>query len=502
MFPDGTELLRSEGPAGLRLPLHLLKSEGPLRALTVEIRDRRLAVFLPPLLQDPWTALFAAAIASLPGGVACDFFGHLPEDAACLWQSVGIAADPGVLEINLPPCANWEEYDTWLRHLDRAQRKAGLRTWKRRNSGNIEGTGGGHHLLFGGPSLEQNPFFTRPGWLVSLVRFWQHHPSLAYLFTGCYVGPSSQAPRTDESAKSLWDLEMACAWLETLPPGQDHRLPLAETFAHLHSDTSGNTHRSEISFDKFWNIRFPGGSRGLVEFRAIESLPRVEWASAVALLWRTLAARLLAKPFRHALKDFGDTLHDRYFLPSVIWEDFEAVLAELASHGLKPDPGIFRAIWDWRFPLLLETPDGLTVRRALEGWPLLCETPLEGGTTSRFVDTSMERLEFAASDKFANSHVLRINGRALPLLQWRDGVQLAGLRSRRSALYPSLHPGMPVQFPLILEIVGPSRTRAFVLDHAGKQFAVRPAHLPSPELGLPCRRANPSHFSYDLRLAG
>ncbi len=42
----------------------------------------------------------------------------------------------------------------------------------------------------------------------------------------------------------------------------------------------------------------------------------------------------------------------------------------------------------------------LTVRKALESWPLLCETPVEGGTTSRFVDTSMQRLEFCGDSAF------------------------------------------------------------------------------------------------------
>ena len=71
------------------------------------------------------------------------------------------------------------------------------------------GTGGGSHLLFGGVSIEENPFFARPGWLASILRYWQHHPALSYLFTGCYVGVSSQAPRPDESGNTLLDLELA-----------------------------------------------------------------------------------------------------------------------------------------------------------------------------------------------------------------------------------------------------------------------------------------------------
>jgi uncharacterized protein (DUF2126 family) len=501
-FPAGAEMLRAEGPAGLRLPLGLLDCDGPRRALTVEVREGRLGVFLPPLLQEAWTALLEAVDASLPAGLACDFSGYVPDDFGNLWHDVVLAADPGVLEINVPPCATWGEYDGWLRKFEDAQETVGLRTWKEVPPAAGEGTGGGHHLLFGGATLERNPFFRRPGWVVSILRFWQHHPSLSFLFTGRYAGPSSQAPRADESAKSLWDLEMAYSWLQSLPDGVDHREAIAGTLVHLHSDTSGNTHRSEISFDKFWNTRFPGGARGLIEFRALESLPQASWASAVALLWRSLAAHLLARPCCEPLRDFGDSLHDRFFLPTPLWDDFLEVLQILEQGGFELDAEVFERIRDWRFPVLLETGSGLVVRRALEGWPLLCETPLEGGSTSRFVDTSMERLEFSAPEGFVERCVVRVNGRELPFCATAGGRVLTGLRCRRSALTPSLHPGVPVQFPLVLEIEEGRRTQRYVLGNSADKFRRLPASTPPPPRGAPCRRASASHVCHDLRLPG
>ncbi|MBE2180950.1 MAG: transglutaminase family protein [Chthoniobacterales bacterium] len=499
-WPRSAKLLHAEGPAGLRLPWDAARGKGARRAFTVQIRDGRLEVFLPPFIQEHWSRLLAAVDAAVPAGVGCSYCGYVPDDTAEVWRCVVVAADPGVLEINLPPCADVAAYDKWLRVLDKAQKAAGLRTWKRGAQGQSAGTGGGHHLLFGGETMETNPFFTRPGWIASMLRFWQHHPSLAYLFTGCYVGASSQAPRPDESGKSLHDLEMACSWLEELPAGRDHRSMITDTLIHLHSDSSGNTHRAEMSFDKFWNTRFPGGMRGLIEFRAIESLPKVSWTSSVALLWCALAAHLLARPFRSALRDFGDTLHDRYFLPTVLWDDLDAVLGELRESGFKPDAKNFRSIWEWRFPVVLDTGDGLTVRRGLEAWPLLCETPLEGGSTSRFVDTSMERIEFVAGRDFARRHKLRINGRALPLREWKSGVHLAGLRFRKSALYPSLHPGLPVQLPLVLELEGPTRTRRFRMTARSGKFSPCTAKVPAPRAGAACQRANPGLLTFDLRL--
>jgi uncharacterized protein (DUF2126 family) len=495
----GARLLAAEGPAGLRLPWDRARGRGARRALTVQADGRALEIFLPPLRQADWTELLEAVEAARPAGLGVVFSGYVPEDEAGVWRGVVLSADPGVLEINLPPCRHWHEYRRWLRVLDRAQKAAGLRTWKRGRDGRPGGTGGGHHLLFGGESPGTNPFFTRPGWVASLLRFWQHHPSLAYLFTGCYVGASSQAPRPDESGKTIADLEMACAWLEALPAGRDHRRAITETLIHLQSDASGNTHRSEMSFDKFWNTQFPGGTRGLIEFRAVESLPRPDWAAAVALLWCALAAHVLDRPCRAALADFGSALHDRWFLPSFLWSDFRRVLAELAGAGLTLDEQPFRAIWDWRFPVLLRS-GGLTVRRALEAWPLLCETPLEGGATSRFVDTSMERLEFAVEAGSARAPSLRVNGRPLPWRETPDGRRVAGLRYRSSALYPSLHPGFPVQMPLTVEYGTGSAARSFVL--AADRPVFRPARrsAPRPPSGEPLRAPAPGGWTFDLRL--
>jgi uncharacterized protein (DUF2126 family) len=498
------ELLRTEGPAGLRLPLNSLPAEVNRRALTVEIVDGQLHVFLPPLLQVSFLDLLETIIAiSNELGIAAPMLaGYVPSDDAGIWSRLGIAADPGVLEINLPPCATWREYAHWLDVLDRAAAKSGLVSFKQISPEDQIGTGGGNHLLFGGPSLDDHPFFGRPAWVTSILRYWQHHPSLAYLFTGQYVGSSSQAPRPDEGASALYDLEMAYRFLEALPAG-DHRYLISETLRHLHTDTSGNTHRSETSFDKFWNVNFDGGCRGLIEFRAVETFPKAEWMSAVALLWHTLAAWLLAHPFTEPLVDFGDKTHDAYFLPSFLWSDFEKILRDLRRDGFKLPPTIFRAMFEWRYPVMLQHGDGaatLTVRRAQEGWPLLCEQPLEGGSTSRFVDTSIERLEFVATREFAANHTVHVAGRELTLQAFPGGKRGAGLRYRRTALYPSLHPGIPPQMPLFVAITGGGKTASYLLEQDHRLFALHSGTIPPATNVNPCRKLNPRLVTYDLRL--
>ncbi len=499
---DSITLLRAEGAAGLRLPLSEVPTEVSRRALTLEILDDKLHVFLPPLLQGPILAILQTVCHAVTSRHIV-WGGYVPSDELGTWVRLAIAADPGVLEINLPPCLTWTEYAEWLQHLEHAASAAGLRSFKRREPNDEAGTGGGNHILFGGPTLDENPLFTHPRWVTSILRYWQHHPSLAYLFTGIYVGPSSQAPRPDECVSSLYDLEMAYQFLEQLGEG-DHRYLLSETLRHLHTDSSGNTHRSEASFDKFWNVNFDGGCRGLVEFRAIESLPHAEWMSAVALLWRTLAAYLLEHPFTAPLVSFGHQLHDWYYLPAGLWSDFERILADLHAAGFDLPAETYRTILDWRFPTMLEHREAgatLTIRRAHEGWPLLCEQPLEGGNTSRFVDTSIERLEFIASAKFAAHCEVRVQGRLLPLEKLPDGQYGVGLRYRRTALYPSLHPGIPPHMPLILGITSEGKTVLYKLEQDQRQFVRTIGENEPPESPNSCRKLQPELLTCDLRIA-
>jgi len=487
-----------EAPAGLRLPLNEVPADLSRRALTLELTEGALAIFFPPLLQQPFLLLLESIQKSF---IALEisnvrFQGYVPSDEAGLWSRLGVASDPGVLEINIPPCDDWTEYAGWMDAIEDCGKATGLRTIK--VIGEVEtGTGGGNHICFGGPGVEQNAFFTHPGWVTSILRFWQHHPSLSYLFTGAYVGASSQAPRTDESARSLYDLEMAYQYLESLGRG-DHRQIINETLRHLHIDGSGNTHRSEISFDKFWNTAFPGGAHGILEFRAVETLPSAEWTSAVALLWRALAAALLTKPFHEPLRDLSSQLQDRFFLPSFLWDDLGEVLAFLSSAGIDLPVETFRAIWEWRFPVLLEAKLGsadITIRKALESWPLLCEQPLEGGSTSRFVDTSIERLEIVTTAPVS----VQFQGRRLPLETFPANLRGAGLRFRKTALYPSLHPGIPPQMPLEVTFTKGAKTLTYQLQ-AGNSGFVGPFAKTAAKPGAECRRSAPDNLTFDLRL--
>ncbi|KEF42037.1 MAG: hypothetical protein ER33_07915 [Cyanobium sp. CACIAM 14] len=513
------ELSGAPGPAGLCLPLAHLPEELPRQVLTLEIDREGWELFLPPLDREPLRLLLQAVADSLEGLAAPRLSGVLPLDAGERWQVLGLTADPGVLEINLPVCHGWKAYHDWLLQLEEAGARVGLRSWKALSDGRQEGTGGGNHLLWGGPDLAHHPFFSRPAWLTGILRYWQHHPSLAYLFCGPGVGPASQSPRPDEALGDCFDLELAYRAIEqaegtpSQEPFGDHRGLIGETLRHLHADRSGNNHRSEISFDKFWNPGAPAGCLGLVEFRALESLPQMAWSGAVALLWSALAAHLLEPCHRPAqLRDWGASLHDNQLLPSQLWADLEAVLADLSADGLALDPAPFRAIWEWRFPPLLrwqgQAADGgeapaLELRPAPEPWPLICDTPVQGGFTSRFIDGSLRRFEVTANPAFSRDCGLLLNGRPLPLSSPGEvEPPVLAVRFRYQRLYPCLHPAIAPQLPLELRLLTPTEELGFRLHGDGHRFDPCPASTTAPvPAGPPWQgRRRPTDRTIDLRL--
>ncbi|MBE9153763.1 transglutaminase family protein [Cyanobium sp. LEGE 06113] len=518
-------LTAAPGPAGLRLPLEHFPDDLPCQLLTLEIGPGGFGaagwgLFLPPLERQPTEQLLQAisAEASCPLTAAAlaepDLSGLLPVDASEGWEVLGLTADPGVLEVNLPVCDSWSAYRDWLRLIEAAGAAVGLRSWKQSEAGGQQGTGGGNHLLWGSRDLEQHPFFPRPEWLVGILRYFQHHPSLAYLFSGASVGPSSQAPRPDEALGELFDLELAYTVLERAR-GEQRQL-IGETLRHLHADRSGNNHRSEISLDKFWNPGAPAGCLGLIEFRALESMPQADWMAAIALLWTHLAALQLDPARRpRRLHPWGGALHDRMLLPSQLWADLEAVLADLEAAGLPLDAAPYRTIWEWRYPPLLRWRDAaapgapeLTLRPALEPWPLICDTPREGGFTSRFVDGSLRRFELLGAGALAEHYALVLNGRPLPLQQ--PGP--LAVRYRASALYPCFHPGIEPEMPLVLQLVplpgsrageglGPWPLAQWELEPEALRFApVEPTPLAWP-LAAPWQTGAERPCTVDLRLA-
>ncbi|HET6981404.1 MAG TPA: transglutaminase family protein, partial [Myxococcaceae bacterium] len=243
---------------------------GALRtALCVEARDGELRVFLPPLgsAEDFLSLVRLIDAVRSETGLPLQLEGYPPPRSPVL-RRFSVAPDPGVLEVNIPPAASGREHASTLEAVFESALHAGLHSEKYLLDGRIAGSGGGHHLTLGGPTPSASPLLVRPDVLASLLTFLQHHPSLSYLFTGLFVGPTSQAPRVDEARHDgLSELEIALERAfqrggDPLPPWMVDAM-----FRDLLVDVSGNTHRAELCIDKLFDWRTPHGRQGVVELR-------------------------------------------------------------------------------------------------------------------------------------------------------------------------------------------------------------------------------------------
>lgn len=457
-FSESKPIVAVPGVAslGLRLPMGALAEHRLRRVLTVEVTDGGLQLFIPPLDFDAFCALLeviesVTASMDITGLVIC---GYRPSEAPDV-TVLGFAADPGVLEVNLPPTRAWQDYDRILRQVTSAAAEEGLRTCRYHLNGQVQGTGGGAHVLFGGPSLDENPFFQRPGLLGSIIRYWQRHPALSYFFSGQYVGPGSQAPRADETlVGKLYELEMACAGVESLEALPDRSF-LDRLFRNLMTDSGGNTHRAEICVDKLWNFDSPSGLQGLIELRAFETMPEVAQQSLAALFARSILGMLANEPCVEPLIRWGPRLHDAYMLPTVLRQDLNEICEDLAAAGLSFDPNWLEPIWEQRFPVLgrLSLDGGeLLLRQALEPWPLMAEIA-DGGTTSRVVDNSIDRIEISTTNPAVlEGRRVLVNGVAL-VFRELAGTRLMGVRYKSASGWPAFHPHISEQSPLDVEVV-------------------------------------------------
>ncbi|MBI5067138.1 MAG: transglutaminase family protein [Deltaproteobacteria bacterium] len=429
----------------------------PVRtALVLEPRGGELFAFLPPLPSAADFFLLADAIQSTAAaqGLTVRFEGYPPPWGPELFR-ITVTPDPGVLEVNLPPTRSSREHHQLMAAVFEAALHAGLHSEKYLLDGRMAGSGGGNHLTLGGPEALGSPFVVRPDVLASLVTFFQHHPSLSYLFTGLFVGPTSQAPRVDEARHdSLYELELALR--RAFDRGQPAPPWLGDLlFRHLLVDVTGNTHRAEICIDKLFDWRTAHGRQGLVELRAFEMPPHPRMAEAQMVLVRALVAAFSGQPYRHGLVRRGAELHDRFLLPTWLWRDFEEVLAYLAGRGLELPAEAYRPFVELRCPVAGRIQAGgvtLEVRNAIEPWHVLGEEPAGGGT-SRYVDSSMERLELRAEGLAPGRHQVLVNGLTLPLRPTGAGdEQVGGVRFRAWCPPHSLHAHIGIHHPVRFDL--------------------------------------------------
>ena len=426
-------------------------------ALCIEPREGRLYCFMPPLTHlEHWLDLVAhieATAARL--GTRIIIEGYEPPRDHRL-QKLAVTPDPGVIEVNIHPAERWDEMVHNTHILYEEAHLARLGTEKFMLDGHHTGTGGGNHVTLGGPSPADSPLLRKPDLLQSLLTYWQHHPSLSYLFSGMFIGPTSQAPRVDEARDdALYNLDIA---FRQMPPGEVPQPWIVDrVLRNLLADITGNTHRTEFCIDKLYSPDSASGRQGLVEFRAFEMPPHPRMSLAQMLLLRALVVRFWKQPYRHRLVRWGTELHDRFLLPHFVHQDFQDVICDLQRAGYPFDSAWFDPFFEFRFPrygdLVTENGIAMELRTAIEPWNVLGEEVTAQGT-ARYVDSSVERMQVKLTGMVGERHVLACNGRRVPLRPTgRKSEYVAGIRFKAWNPPSGLHPTIPNHNPLIFEIV-------------------------------------------------
>ena len=446
-------------------------------ALCVEVRDPRRAsgpraemagkassvlyVFMPPLekLEHYLELLAAIEVTAEELKMQLVLEGYPPPRDPRM-KLLQVTPDPGVIEVNIHPVTNWRELVKNTEFLYKAAFESRLSAEKFMSDGRHIGTGGGNHFVMGGATPADSPFLRKPELLASLLLYWHNHPALSYLFSGMFVGPTSQAPRVDEARNDqLYELEIAIEQIyknrevygQSMPPWIVDR-----TLRNILIDVTGNTHRSEFSIDKMYSPDSATGRLGLLELRAFEMPPHPHMSSAQQLLLRALVARFWKSPYRAPATRWGTELHDRFMLPTFIKQDFDDVIADMNRAGYAFDVSWFAPHYEFRFPMIGSIQSAgmeLTLRNALEPWHVMGEESAAGGN-ARYVDSSLERIEVRVTGMNQSRYVVTCNGQAMPLQNTGTvGEFVASVRYKAWNPPSSLHPTIGVHAPLTFDIV-------------------------------------------------
>ena len=430
--------------------------EVPHTAMCVEARNGRIHIFMPPLTTlEHYLELVSVVEATAENlAIPVVFEGYEPPRDYRV-ERLMVTPDPGVIEVNIHPSKTWDELVEKTHIIYEQARQCRLGTEKFMQDGRHTGTGGGNHITMGAEMPSDSPMLRRPDILRSLITYWQHHPGLSYLFSGMFIGPTSQAPRVDEGRdEKLYELEIA---FQQMPEGEVPAPWLVDRLLrHLLTDITGNTHRSEFCIDKLYSPDSSTGRLGILELRSFEMPPHAQMSLVQVVLLRSLIAWFWREPYKHDLVRWGTELHDRFMLPHYVHEDLRQVTKDLQRAGFAFDLEWLDPFFEFRFPrygnTLIDGMD-LELRFAIEPWHVLGEEMSSSGT-ARYVDSSVERVQVSVTGFTEGRYIIACNGRRIPMRSTgRKGEYVAGVRYRAwqppSALHPTIAPHTPLVFDVI-----------------------------------------------------
>ena len=417
-------------------------------------------IFMPPLDEvDDYLALVTAIEATAEQLQLPVVLEGYPPPRDKRLKMLQITPDPGVIEANIQPVHHWRELVDNTEFLYQSAFESRLSAEKFMVDGRHTGTGGGNHFMLGGATPADSPFLRRPDLLASLLLYWHNHPSLSYLFSGLFIGPTSQAPRVDEARNDqLYELEIALQEIHRASEEQGDAMPpwlVDRTLRNILIDVTGNTHRSEFCIDKLYSPEGPTGRLGLLELRAFEMPPHARMSIAQKLLMRALVARFWRQPYRAPATRWGTQLHDRFMLPAWVQADFADVMRDMREAGFAFDDAWFAPHFEFRFPIVGDVQllgMQLELRNALEPWHVMGEESA-GGATARYVDSSLERLQLRVTGFNDSRYALTCNGQALPLQPLgTEGEYACGVRFKAWNPWSALHPTIQPHGPLVFDV--------------------------------------------------
>ena len=417
-------------------------------------------IFMPPLDEvDDYLALVTAIEATAEQLQLPVVLEGYPPPRDKRLKMLQITPDPGVIEANIQPVHHWRELVDNTEFLYQSAFESRLSAEKFMVDGRHTGTGGGNHFVLGGATPADSPFLRRPDLLASLLLYWHNHPSLSYLFSGLFIGPTSQAPRVDEARNDqLYELEIALQEIHRASEEQGDAMPpwlVDRTLRNILIDVTGNTHRSEFCIDKLYSPEGPTGRLGLLELRAFEMPPHARMSIAQKLLMRALVARFWRQPYRAPATRWGTQLHDRFMLPAWVQADFADVMRDMREAGFAFDDAWFAPHFEFRFPIVGDVQllgMQLELRNALEPWHVMGEESA-GGATARYVDSSLERLQLRVTGFNDSRYALTCNGQALPLQPLgTEGEYACGVPFKAWNPWSALHPTIQPHGPLVFDV--------------------------------------------------